>query len=373
MRIAFDVSQTCQQRAGCAWFADSLAHALADTAGSHQLFLYHHFDTWINEHTKEGTRIDKPGVSAPFPKMTSTQARNIWEQVRDGAGSLPGKPDIVHSNNFCAPRVSPAKLVYTLYDLSFWACPEFSTEANRMACQRGLMEGLKGADAFVFISEFSQKEFNRLLPGYLERTGKPNAVIYPAARGVRATALSEKPENFWLSVGSLEPRKNYAMLLSAVELYWNRSTYPKPLWICGGSGWLSGDLLEKIRSLETEGKVRHMSYLPDDELEHLYQTAFGLLFPSFYEGFGLPVVEAMSHGCPVICSSASCLPEIGGDAAVYVRPDHPEDLASAMLAWEQQPYVRQNYARRGLDHSLKFSWQKSAEALLHFYTKILSS
>lgn len=373
MRIAFDVSQTCQQRAGCAWFADSMAHALTEIPGSHQLFLYHHFDTWINDNTRDGTRINKPGVSAPFQDMTSAQAHAFWEQMRAEAAELPGKPDIVHSNNFCAPRLSQAKLVYTLYDLSFWARPEYTTEANRIACQKGLMQGLENADAFVFISEFSKKEFHRLLPGYFERTGKPSAVIYPAARGARATAISESPGNFWLSVGSLEPRKNYAALLAAVELYWNRSANPKPLWICGGSGWLSGDLHEKIQTLGKEGKVRHMNYLPDDELERLYKNAFGLLFPSFYEGFGLPVVEAMSHGCPVICSSASCLPEIGGQAAAYIRPDHPEDLVSAMLAWEQQPSVRQNFVQRGLDHSSKFSWQKSARDLLLFYTKILTS
>lgn len=374
MRIAFDVSQTCHQRAGCAWFADSMARALAQAEGAHEILLYHHFDGWINKSTSEGTQIAHPKVSAPLNAMPSRTARELWKRVREHGAKLPGQPDIVHANNFHAPPVAPAKLVFTVYDLSFWAHPEFTTESNRLICQEGLIEALQNADGLVFISEFSRGEFQRLLPGYLEDTGKASCVIYPAARGVPAETIPTTTENYWLAVGSLEPRKNYEALLAALERYWAQSDSPKPLRICGGEGWMSDRLKARITALESEGKVRHLRYVPDEELERLYAGAAGLIFPSHYEGFGLPAIEAMSKGCPVICSSAASLPEIGGaDAAAYVRPDDPDAIARTLLEWERDPELRLSQARRGLERSAAFSWDQSAQALLGFYRGLLES
>jgi glycosyltransferase involved in cell wall biosynthesis len=372
MRIAFDVSQTCHQRAGCAWFADSLARALAEADGTHEILLYHHFDGWINKSTSEGTQIAHPRVSAPLNAMPYQPARELWKRVREHGATLPGRPDIVHANNFHAPPLATAKLVFTVYDLSFWAHPEFTTESNRLICQAGLLEALRNADGLVFISEFSRGEFQRLLPGYLEDSGKASCVIYPAARGVPAGAVPPAPENYWLAVGSLEPRKNYGTLLTALETYWKQSDSPKPLRICGGEGWMSDPLKARIADLEREGKVQHLRYVPDGELERLYAGAAGLIFPSLYEGFGLPAVEAMSKGCPVLCSSVASLPEIGGaDAAAYARPDDPDAIAHILLEWERHPDRRLSQARRGLERAAAFSWKRSAQALLAFYRGLL--
>lgn len=374
MRIGFDVSQTCSQRAGCGWFADSLARALASGPDTGELLLYHHFDSWINACTHEGTRIEGDRVAAPLWEIPMEEARTIWENIQRNKSPLPGCPDIVHSNNFCALPVAPAKLVYTLYDLSFWTHPEYTTEANRLACQAGVLNALKYADGFVFISEFSRYEFERLLPGYLERTLKPSCVIYPAARGGEVESPFQVPEDYWLCVGSLEPRKNHKALLSALELYWERSDSPKPLKICGGPGWMSGPLRDQIRKMESQGKVECLDYVSDRELERLYAGAYGLIFPSFYEGFGLPVVEAMNQGCPVICSGVASMPEIGGlDAVHYIDPRRPEEISHAMLEWEHKPSMRDELARRGRDRATLFTWSQSARKLLEFYQEVLSS
>lgn len=371
MRIGFDVSQTCTERAGCAWFADSLARALAGDLKGNQLVLYHHFGRWINEATKEGTDIRRHGVSSPLKKIHPDQARELWREPGSGT-ELPGRPDIVHANNFSAPQVCPAKLVYTVYDLSFWVHPGYTTETNRLVCHEGLMNALFRASAFVFISEFSRKEFERLLPGFLERNGKACLHLPLAARNPGAPRNRQDPGTYWLAVGSLEPRKNYETLLAAMEPYWERSAAAKPLWICGGEGWKSEALRQKIEALEKAGKVKRLGYVPDKDLSRLYQGAFGLVFPSHYEGFGLPVMEAMEQGCPVICGRASTMPEIGGDAVRYADALDPGAIVQAMLEWEEQPEIRREFIRRGRLRSELFSWKKSADLLWDFYGQVLS-
>ena len=182
LRIGFDVAQTCQERAGCGWYADSLAHALVAVEPENEYFFYHHFGSWINFDTNKGTFIDGMGVHNPLRAMAAKEAATLWRNVRIGAQPVPGEPDIVHANSYQAPPVGRAKQVFTVYDVTYWTHPEFTTDNNRIHCQQGVFEALERADGFLFISESSRREFNRILPGWLERSGKPSAVTLLGSR-----------------------------------------------------------------------------------------------------------------------------------------------------------------------------------------------
>lgn len=383
LRIGFDVAQTCVERAGCAWYADSLVRAMARVAPEHVYLLYHHFGAWINADASGGTRIENaPQVQAPLRDLPPAEAAAIWRVGETGGAAVAdaeplGRPDIVHANCYLAPRVQAARLVFTIYDVSFWRAPEFTTESNRLICQAGVLEALRHADGFAFISESARREFDLILPGWLERSRKPWAVTPLAPRpaavaNAPAAAALPEDEAFWLAVGSLEPRKNYGTLLDALELYWRRSARPRPLWIAGGAGWNSEDVRARLTALEGEGKARRLGYVPEERLQALYAQARALLFPSWYEGFGLPVVEAMAEGCPVICSDRASLPEVGGEAAVYVDPASAESLAAAMLALEGDPGRRDALADAARRQAQRFSWEGTARATLEFYQQVLA-
>ena len=375
LRIGFDVAQTCQERAGCGWYADSLARALAAAEPENEYFLYHHFGNWFNDRTDTGTRIDAPHVRSPLRDLSLQEAAAFWEGVRAGETTLPGEPDIVHANSYQAPPVGRARQVFTVYDVSYWVHPEFTTDGNRLHCQEGVFAALRRADGFVFISGSSHREFARVLPGWLERHGKPWVVTPLGQRERPAAEAAAVPAadggDFWLAVGTLEPRKNYETLLDALDLYWSRSPRPLPLRIAGGGGWKSDTLKEHLAVLERAGRVERLGYVPDADLRRLYASAQALVFPSWHEGFGLPVLEAMSHGAPVICSDRASLPEVGGDAAVYIDPASAESICQAMLALEADPVRRGRLIESGRWQASRFSWEKTARETLAFYRRVL--
>lgn len=379
LRIGFDVAQTCQERAGCGWYADSLAHALVAAEPDHEYFLYHHFGRWFNERTDTGTRLDAPRVHRPLLGLGVEEAAALWQRIRAGETPLPGEPDIVHANSYQAPPVGTARLVFTVYDVSYWMHPEFTTDGNRLHCQQGVFEALARADGFLFISESSHREFEQVLPGWLDARGKPWAVTLlgpredPEAPAAEASLPAEGGEDYWLAVGTLEPRKNYETLLDALDLYWSRSPRPLPLRIAGGGGWKSEDLKQHLARLETQGRVQRLGYVPDADLRRLYAGAQALIFPSWHEGFGLPVLEAMGQGAPVICSDRASLPEVGGGAVVYIDPARAESVCEAMLALEADPTRRAALVTAGRVQAARFSWAKAAHETLDFYRRVLAS
>lgn len=371
LKIGFDVAQTCGTRAGCGWYADSLIRAMVATAPQHRYFLYHRFGSWLATDPALGTRLSEACVDMPFTRQTEKEARAIWKGLAVGQGRLPGEPDLVQSNSFQAPCVGKAKLVVVVHDVSFWAHPEFTTEGNRRVCQRGVLDALKRADGFLFISQSSRDEFERFLPGWLERHQKPAAAIPLASRlEAHGDAASDAP--YWLAVGSLEPRKNYETLLVALERYWQRSARRIPLQLAGGDGWRNERLLARLAQLERAGMVRRLGYVPDEALGGLYASATGFIFPSWYEGFGLPVLEAMQCGCPVISSDRTSLPEIGGEAVRWIDPANPDSICEAMLRLESDPRFREDLIAAGRRQAIRFSWERTARATLDFYEKVLT-
>lgn len=368
MRLALDIAQTSVERAGCGWYADALARALSvECAGRHELILYHHFGDWVNESCEQGT--DLPTARMPLRQLTAAEARAVW---RDPAHPLLGRPDLVHATSVRLPRVQGAKLVFTVHDVAYWAVPEFTTEANRVACQRGTLQAVERADGLIFISESARGEFARFLPGWLERSGVHHTVVHHGPRETpRPTGVAESgaAEPYWLAVGTLEPRKNYAALLAALPEYRRRSARPAELVVAGGGGWMSEALKLELRQLEEAGAVRYLGYVDDARLADLYAGAKALLFPSWYEGFGLPILEAMSQGCPVICSDRTSLPEVGGEVARYIDPGDPRSIAEAMLALEANgPPARELL----LAQAARFSWQRAAAETLAFYERVLA-
>ena len=143
--------------------------------------------------------------------------------------------------------------------------------------------------------------------------------------------------------------------------------------LAGPQGWTTGNEWNHIEALSKRGRARHLGYLSDAELLKRYRNAFALVWPSLYEGFGLPVLEAMSQGTPVITSNRTCLPEVGGEAAIYCNSDSTESIAAAMIGLETEEEPYRDRSRNSLHQSSRFSWEETASELLKIYRDVITS
>ncbi len=377
MKIGFDVSQTGRAKAGCGHFAAGLIGALATADHRNQYILYPAFGDlyWDPECATATFRARRPGFSALDAPPHFEESQRFWRNPGADFESRLGHPDIVHSNNFFCPRgLTRARLVYTLHDLSFLVEPSWTTEANRVGCLEGMFGAATRADWIVANSHYSRAHFLETFPHYpAERV----EVIHPASRFPLGNSGIPRPprfahlapEGFWLSVGSIEPRKNHRRLLEAYAIAGASGTPPLPLVLAGGPGWLMDDFEATLRSMALTAAVTLTGYVSDVELEWLYRNCFGFLYPSLFEGFGMPVLEALSLGAPVIASNTTSLPEVVGAAGLLVDPLDAHAIAAAMRKLASGEVSRASLKQAGCEQARRFSWSASAARLMALYDR----
>ena len=379
MKIGFDVSQTGKSKAGCGYFADSLIRHLAEIDSENNYILYPTFGDlyWDPEWASGTCRIHRPNFQCTSGNKTLAAAKVFWNHPSADFETHLGNPDIIHSNNFyCPTGLYNARLVYTLYDLSFLIYPEWTTEQNRTGCFDGVFNASLYADFIFSISRYSRKHFLEIFPHY---PADRIVVVYPGSRFIGPREISKpeklsilKPDKFWLNVGVIEPRKNHQGLLQAYALLKGNLGKTFPLVLAGGRGWLMDDFEEKLEALNLRQDVILLDYVDDETLQWLYQNCFAFIFPSLFEGFGLPVLEAMSLGAPVIASHVSSIPEIVGQAGILVDPRNEERLAQAMRKLVTDPNFRIDLKEKTIQQASQFPWKSAAGAVLQAYREMLS-
>jgi glycosyltransferase involved in cell wall biosynthesis len=379
MRIGFDVSQTGRLKAGCGYFADSLIRGLSEIDTKNEYLLYPTFGDFYFDPEWNTTTVKVDGIRIRRGLAHETQdaARAFWSRPPVDVEAQLGHPDVVHANNFfCPTTLRKAALVYTLYDLSFLEHPEWTTEANRSGCFDGVFNASLYADRIIAISQFSRRHFLETFPHYpSERV----VVVPPASRFTHRAVIANPeglpplaPEQFWLSVGTLEPRKNQRRLLRAyaeLQVRWGRTF---PLVLVGGQGWMMNDFEELVTELGLGSDVILTGYVSDDTLQWLYQNCFAFVYPSLFEGFGLPALEAMSCGAAVITSTTTSLPEIVGSTGVLVDPWREEAITGAMRQLSVGEIDREMLKRQGLEQAGRFSWRQAAEQTRDVYHEVMS-
>ncbi len=377
VRIGFDVSQTGTGKAGCGYAADSLIRELAAIDETNEYVLYPTFgDAYLDPEGPEATlRIDHPNFSVGPVSRSQRQARELWRHPGEDFEKKLGAPDVIHSFNFfCPVGLKHARLIYTLHDLAFLRHPEWTTEHNRQLCFEGVFDAALHADFVLAVSEHSRRHFLDIFPHYPEeRTG----VVYWASRFQDSDSVPvERPpslsgledDGFLLFVGTLEPRKNPLRLLRSYARYAEAAAEPLPLTLAGGNGWLLDDFDHLVESSGISHLVRRLGYVDDRELRWLYRNCRAFLYPSLFEGFGLPVVEAASQGAAVVTSIASSLPEvIGDDGALLIDPTDEDELTRAIETVAGDPEVCSRLREQAPAAAARFSWRRAAEEVLAIY------
>ena len=374
MRIGFDVSQTAEHKAGCGFVADQLIRHLVRYDTQNEYILYPTFYSYCSSSYTKSTKPHSHNCRRYFEGMTYSDMVRGWETKMDDRTGWLGNPDIVHSNNFSCVKDHNAKIVYTLYDVVPIVHPEFTTEENRLVCFDGLFNASIHADHCIAISHHTKKSFLSFFPSYPEeritvaRLGTRPSIAPVKDESVRKKVLRKfsLDNDFWLGVGTIEPRKNYRLLMEAYAAL----NDPRPLVIAGGRGWLESDMKERVNALGMQNSIRFLGYVSDEELSVLYSSCFAFVYPSLYEGFGLPVLEAMSCGAAVITSNTSSLPEVGGDAVEYIDPQSKESLMEKMRLLNENEEVLRRLRLKSPAQAKKFSWAGTAEIVKGIYDKV---
>lgn len=378
MHIGFDISQTGAGKAGCGYFAHSMVQAMMEIAPQHRFALYPSFGDFYFDALMP--------VRSPYRSTNATYgprhflrrtARAFWTGERV-EGAL-GYPDIIHSNNFWSPtQIASSRLIYTFYDMGFAIDPSWTTEVNRLGCFEGVFRSAIAADWVVAISEASRESYLTTFPHFPEDRVR---VIYPcsrfansAAAGKRPSALDHLPAGgFWLNVGTVEPRKNQRRLAEAYARYLRLGGAQMPLVFAGGKGWLMEDFQKHLIELGIQSDVVMTGYVRDEELIWLYRNCYANLYPSLFEGFGLPVLEGMQFGAPTVTTTSSSVPEVAGDAAILLDPKDTEGWARTMLRLAGSRTERDALGMAGVKQAKRFEWQRSAANLLQLYEEALAS
>jgi glycosyltransferase involved in cell wall biosynthesis len=374
MKIAIDVSLAVGDSAGVGSYTRGLLEGLSAIDAENEYLLYSY--------------LDFPDAPQPLlPHKPNFSLRRLplegehWERMWYGA-DLPPKEaleavDVLHSTFFNAPKEHYGALVVTIYDVSFVLQPQFHIEANRLHCLQGTLNAALYADRIIAISMQTKQDLMDYFSIPAERIRLIHAApskIYSPERNVKVIrgALERFGifRNFILFVGSLEPRKNLKTLLQAYARYRQRYSSEELLVVAGGKGWLNDDLSQVVAELGITDCVKFLGYIEETDLRVLYSAAKLFVYPSIYEGFGLPPLEAMACGAPVITSNTSALPEVVGDAATVIDPHDSEELCQAMRMVLGNSSRRSKMRQQGLERAKRFSWERAARETLAVYREI---
>jgi glycosyltransferase involved in cell wall biosynthesis len=362
MRIAIDTQTALGQKSGFGSYVSNLLDALRQ-------------------------QPDAPDLLAIAPdshRDLSTPQRWWWNQVGFPA-RIPTGVDLIHQPSFSVPVIARSlkrvPVVVTIHDIIPYLFPENLAWPSRWFFNRWMPFSYRFADAYIVISEHTKRD---LLEHYRLPPEKIRVIPLAAAPHFRVLQSEEAkrrirevrekyrlPTPYFLHVATLEPRKNLPFLVRSFAELLKSSPSECALVITGKKGWMYDTLYREIRNHGLEERVILTGYVPDEEIPYLYNGAIAFLFPSLYEGFGLPPLEALSCGLPVISSNTSSLPEVIGEAGILVSPTDTAGWVSAMRHILEDAELRRHYRKRGLEQAARFQWSHTAAATLTVYHRLI--
>jgi glycosyltransferase involved in cell wall biosynthesis len=299
--------------------------------------------------------------------------RSVWMQLVLPRILREVRPEVVHFTNYLAPVLTSAPYIVSFHDMSLTLLPEAHTLKKRLLTASLIPTVARRARRILVPSESTRRDVARLLavdPGRIRLVPYAASPLYrPLSDGFSTLARRGIRPPYFLYVGTIEPRKNLARALRA----FGRIAPSLPdhrFVIVGQPGWKFGEVLHEARRPDLAQRVVLTGYLPEEELPVVYNHATALVYPSLYEGFGLPLVEAMACGTPVLTSSGSSLSEVAADAALLVPPLQEDKLAEAMTAIATDERLRVDLRRRGLLRAATFSWERTAKETIEVYREV---
>lgn len=371
MQIGIDARLPTYQMGGISRYVIQLVAALAMQDDVHQYTVFHSRKDSINR----------------FPQRTNISRQNLWTPCHHSLERwllsmelIVHKLDILHSPDFIPPVYGARRHVITVHDLNFLYYPQFLTGDSKRYYADQIGWAVDHADGIIADSEHTRQDLIEQLNVAPSRVTTihlaANPIFAAAAASVNEDAIGatlrdyDLRSGFILFVGTIEPRKNLPTLLKAYAVLREQAGLATQLVIAGRKGWLYDDVFDAINRLKLQAHVRHLEVVSDEELARLYLAAGLLALPSYYEGFGLPALEAMHCRCPVIASDRASLPEVVGQAGILLPPDDVEAWATSMQLVLTDDGRRGQMIEAGLKQARQFSWARTAAETRSVYERL---
>ncbi len=353
MRIGFDTTALVAPKSGVGVYTENLLNHLYQQASEHDTI------TELTHRHSSGRRINK----------------TLWMQTLLPVRLLREPVDVCHFTNNVAPLWTPSPTVLTIHDMTLWLYPEHHYRKRLLSMRPFIPVAARRAKAIIAVSQCVKDDIVRILGIPADKVH----VVYSApseqfqrlppdpARDISLRHDYGLPEQFILYVGTIEPRKNLVRLLQSFALLQRNASAPPCLVVVGARGWKDAEFFASIERLGLQQSVRYLGYLPQETLIRLYNMATVLAFPSLYEGCGLPVLEAMACGTPVITSCRGGLVEVVGDAAEFVEPTSVESIAHALHSVTSDAERQGELRDKGYKQVARFSWQTTSAQTRELY------
>jgi glycosyltransferase involved in cell wall biosynthesis len=362
MILGIDTRIPTKNKAGVGYLIDNIVPLLVES---------NQFDSYKLVGSSLG--INKKNVKTfALPKLIQRGINLLWKNIFfPPVNFLIGKTDVFLSTNFVDIPVYAKKKVLLIPDMSFKKFPQFTERKNLNFLNRNVKRAIHRSDKIITISENAKKEICE----YYKIPEKKVEVVYLGCpkniKKIDNINLIEKIKNkygiekkYILFVGTLEPRKNIRGLIEAYNLIDDKLRSEYQLVLCGGKGWYYEEIFDIVRRHKLEKQIVFTGYAEEEDLSSLYSGASAFIYPSFYEGFGLPLLEAFTCGVPVVCSNTSSLPEVGGDAVIYCDPGDTDSLMKSIkTVLENKSLITKNI-KKGYEQLKRFSWNDSIEKIL---------
>lgn len=368
-------------KTGIGWCADNLIKELAKD--SNYIFYLDYFKSFRHrEMEKKLHSYEKYGIKLkPCVWFHNIFYKLIWPII-----PIPyrfffrKKRDITQFFNYVIPPGVKGKKVTIIHDMAYKACPDTVNKKTKKWLDLNLKKSCIRADAIITVSEFSKSEIIKYLKIPKEKIhvmhlGVDFSKFHTEYTEEQARLIRDKyglENEYLLYLGTIEPRKNIRALIEAYAVLHSKDAYIPQLVLSGGNGWLNDDIYGAVKELQLEDKVIFTGYVDQEDSPVLMKNALAFLFPSLYEGFGMPVIEAMACGTPVMTSNSSSLAEIAGDAALLVDEKSVKSISEGIRKLIKDTELREELSEKGLKHCRQFTWERSANVLKEVYRKLLS-
>ncbi|MDR3541813.1 MAG: glycosyltransferase family 1 protein [Desulfosporosinus sp.] len=318
---------------------------------------------------------DPKALSGLFPQLNMVEAgRNLYKYLPVDVFGFSKSFDVYHEPNY-VPRPFSGATLTNIFDMSYVLFPQYHPW-KRVQMLRFYEKRMRSADRIITASQSAKGEIVDLL-----KVPEDKIVVTPLGVSTGFSPLQQNeellqtvrkrynlPEQFLLYVGTIEPRKNLERLIEALSIVKEKlGKSSVGLVLAGGKGWLNGPIYRRVQELKLLDDVTFTGYVSEEDLPILYNMALAFVYPSLYEGFGLPPLEAMACGVPVITSKVSSLPEVVGDAGILIDPYNVEELSDAILQVVSSAELRKSLSDKGIKQASLFTWEKCARETLTIY------